>query len=81
MPGQMETSVVLFLREDSYKNAFRFPKVVPPQRQDENLARTFLNLMFKGKTSAALDLLSQKGEGGGGGVGGCSTCYGSIQPQ
>ena len=42
----------------------RLPKVFPSQKQQENLARTFSNLMFMGKTSAALDLLSQKGRGG-----------------
>ena len=42
----------------------RLPKVVSAQRQGENLARTFSNLMFKGKISAALNLLSQRGEGG-----------------
>ena len=31
------------------------PKVVPSQRQDENLAHTLSNLMFKWKASAALD--------------------------
>ena len=40
------------------------PKAVPSQRQEENLARTFSNLMFRGKTSNALDMLSQKGKGG-----------------
>ena len=34
------------------------------KRCEENLVRTFSNLMFKGKTSAALDLLSLKGKGG-----------------
>ena len=42
----------------------RLPKVFPSQKQQENLARSFSNLMFMGKTSAALDLLSQKGRGG-----------------
>ena len=42
----------------------RLPKAVPSQRQEENLARTFSNLMFRGKTSNALDMLSQKGKGG-----------------
>lgn len=30
---------------------------------ENNLARTFTNLMFKGKTGAALELLSQRGKG------------------
>ena len=42
----------------------RLPRIIPSHRQQESLARTFSNLMFKGKTSAALDLLSQKGKGG-----------------
>ncbi len=42
----------------------RLPKSAPSKRQDENLAHSFSNLMFLGKTSAALDLLSQKGKGG-----------------
>ena len=31
---------------------------------ENNLARTFTNLMFKGKTGAALELLSERGKGG-----------------
>ena len=42
----------------------RLPKTAPSQRQDVNLACTFSDLMFGGETSAALDLLSQKGKGG-----------------
>ena len=33
-------------------------------RASPNLARTFSNLMFKGKCKAALDLLSDSGKGG-----------------
>ena len=42
----------------------RLSKTASSQRQDVNLARTFSDLMLRGKTSAALDLLSQKGKGG-----------------
>ena len=35
-----------------------------PTRASPNLARTFSNLMFKGKCKAALDLLSNSGKGG-----------------
>lgn len=35
-----------------------------PARANSNLARTFSNLMFKGKVKAALDLLSNSGKGG-----------------
>lgn len=33
-------------------------------KSESNLARTFANLMFKGKTHAALNLLTNKGRGG-----------------
>ena len=55
-PGQPETSTILSSREDASRNV--------SQRLDVNLARTFSDLMLRGKTSAALDLLSQKGKGG-----------------
>ena len=42
----------------------RLPKTTSRKRCDENLVRSFSNLMFNGKTSAALDLLSLKGKGG-----------------
>lgn len=42
----------------------RLPKGVARQRGDQSLARAFSNLMFRGKTGAALDLLSHKGTGG-----------------
>ncbi len=42
----------------------RLPKPRSPTNDENNRARTFSNLMFKGKTSAALRLLSQKGKGG-----------------
>ena len=42
----------------------RLPKDVVSQRSDQGLARVFSNLMFRGKTGAALDLLSHKGSGG-----------------
>ena len=35
-----------------------------PSSADRKLARTFANLMFRGKTSAALDLLASKGNSG-----------------
>ena len=41
----------------------RLPRLKNTQ-SDSNLARTFANLMFKGKVHAALDLLSNKGRGG-----------------
>ena len=43
------------------------PPATPPQdyysdkKRKDSLARTFSNLMLKGKTGAALDLLSRKG--------------------
>ena len=40
------------------------PKGASHQKNDHSLARSFSNLMFRGKTSAALDLLSNKGAGG-----------------
>ena len=43
----------------------RLPKVRRANAANENrLARTFANLMFKGKTHAALDLLANSGRGG-----------------
>ena len=41
----------------------RLPKS-RPARADSNIARTFSNLMFKGKCKAALDLLSESDKGG-----------------
>ena len=41
----------------------RLPKTRPSQ-SESNLARSFANLMFNGKTHAALDLLSNNGKGG-----------------
>ena len=41
----------------------RLPKSFNMQ-QDEHLARSFANLMFKGKTHAALELLANNGTGG-----------------
>ena len=40
------------------------PKPNASKNGSTNLARTFLNLMFQGKTSAALQLLTQNGNGG-----------------
>ena len=37
------------------------PQGAPRPSSQQNLARTFSNLMFKGKTSAALDLICSKG--------------------
>ncbi|ETX01015.1 MAG: hypothetical protein ETSY2_37945 [Candidatus Entotheonella gemina] len=42
----------------------RLPKDALSQRGNKNLARAFSNLMFRGKTGAALDLLSRKGTDG-----------------
>ena len=42
----------------------RLPKPNSSKGGDANLARTFSNLMFQGKTSAALQLLTQKGNSG-----------------
>ena len=42
----------------------RLPKGVLSQKGDQKLARAFSNLMFQGKTGAALDLLSHKGKSG-----------------
>ena len=43
----------------------RFPKTRPQNVENENrLARRFANLMFQGKTHAALDLLANCGKGG-----------------
>ena len=39
----------------------RLPQGAPRPSSQQNLARTFSNLMFKGKTSAALDLICSKG--------------------
>jgi len=41
----------------------RLPKI-HTSRSEENLARTFANLMFNGKTHAALELLTNNGKGG-----------------
>lgn len=40
----------------------RLPKLSPYMNGEKNLVRTFSNLMFKGKTSAALQLLSPNGK-------------------
>ena len=40
------------------------PRAASSKKQDESLAQTFMNFMFKGKVSAAIDLLAQKGKGG-----------------
>ena len=40
------------------------PKSGPSANSNAKLARTFSNLMFQGKTSAALQLLTQQGRGG-----------------
>ena len=42
----------------------RLPNLSPPRKNENNLERAFSNLMLKGKTSAALQLLAQKGMGG-----------------
>ena len=42
----------------------RFPKPSPSENSNTKLARAFSNLMFQGKTNAALQLLSQRGIGG-----------------
>jgi hypothetical protein len=42
----------------------RLPKPNPSKNGDTYLARTFSNLMFQGKTSAALQLLTQSGNSG-----------------
>ena len=42
----------------------RLPKDASSKRSGQSLARGFSNLMFRGKTGAALDLLSHKGTGG-----------------
>ena len=42
----------------------RLPKSGPSANSNAKLARTFSNLMFQGKTSAALQLLTQQGRGG-----------------
>ena len=42
----------------------RLPKNLPRTKSEENVVRSFSNLMFKGKVSASLDLLAQKGKGG-----------------
>ena len=36
----------------------------PPTVSQEHLARSFANLMFQGKTNAAIRLLTQQGKGG-----------------
>ena len=41
----------------------RLPKIVT-SKSTENIARSFANLMFAGKCKAALDLLSNTGDGG-----------------
>ena len=42
----------------------RLPNFSLPRKNENNLERAFSNLMLKGKTSAALQLLAQKGKGG-----------------
>ena len=42
----------------------RLHRGVSRVKRDDNLIRSFSNLMFEGKTGAALDLLSNKGKGG-----------------
>ena len=42
----------------------RLPKLTRGQDAEEHLARTFSNLMFEGKTKAALQLISDHGKGG-----------------
>ena len=42
----------------------RLPRPNTSKNGDAHLARTFSNLIFQGKTSAALQLLSQRGNGG-----------------
>ena len=42
----------------------RLPTFHQSESSNAKLARTFSNLMFQGKTSAALELLAQKGRGG-----------------
>ena len=41
-----------------------FPKISSQNKHKQNLVHSSSNLMFKGKVSAALDLLAQKGKGG-----------------
>ena len=52
----------LLLEERTIQN--RLPTFRPSESSNAKLARTFSNLMFQGKTSAALELLAQKGRGG-----------------
>ena len=61
LPGQQETLSLMIEGRSLQK---RLPKYAPSKRQDESLACSFSNLMFLRKTSAALDLLSQKGKYG-----------------
>ena len=42
----------------------RLPKISSSTNDEKKFVRAFSNLMFKGKTSAALQLLSQRGKGG-----------------
>lgn len=43
----------------------QLPKCFPSKQSEERLAQSFVNLMmFKGKTKAALQLLSNQGKGG-----------------
>ena len=42
----------------------RLPRDRPRSAKDSNLARSFANMMFKGKCKAALDLLSNEEKGG-----------------
>ncbi len=42
----------------------RLPKRLPSKKSEEHLAWSFANLMFEGKTKAALQLLSNQGKGG-----------------
>ena len=53
---------ILLLEGRTLQN--RFPKPHPSENSNAKLARAFSNLMFQGKTNAALQLLSQRGNGG-----------------
>ena len=53
---------ILLLEGRTLQN--RFPKPRPSENSNAKLARAFSNLMFQGKTNAALQLLSQRGIGG-----------------
>ena len=57
-----EGDLTSLLREGRAIQA-RLPKA-HPRRSEKQLSRSFANLMFQGKTQAALQLLSNKGKGG-----------------